>query len=73
MGKIVKFTAIPSGDFECFTFAVTPEEYTRITGKVPNENDKNQFNEGLYDLYPNNIFGDSNGVLGITIEWMEVE
>jgi len=57
-----EFEAIPSGDHECFTFAVDKETFVRITGKEPDKYDKSHFDEGLYDLYPSEIFErDVNG------------
>lgn len=60
--KNFKFKAIPSGDYEAFTFAVSKEDYIKITGKEPRDLDKNDFNENKYNLYPDNLFDlmDSN-------------
>ena len=48
----VTFEGIPSGDHECFCWAVDEETFTRVTGKEPGEFDGNPFNEGLFSLYP---------------------
>lgn len=60
--KNFKFKAIPSGDYEAFTFAVSKEDYIKITGIKPRKSDKNQFNKDKYNLYPNDFFDlmDSN-------------
>jgi len=57
--KKIEFEAIPSGDHECFTFAVNKETYIIITGVTSEkeiERNKNHFHEGLYNIYPNSIF-----------------
>lgn len=54
--KKIEFEAICSGDYECFTFAVDKDTYIRILGKEPDSLDKNSFFEGLYDIYPSELF-----------------
>lgn len=53
--KRVTFEGIPSGDIECFTWAVDRETFIRITGRDPDKYDRNRFHDDLYDLYPNQI------------------
>lgn len=49
----VSFEGIPSGDHECFTWAVDRETFIRVVGQAPDEElDRSRFHEGLYDLYP---------------------
>jgi len=69
--KKVKFVAILSGDYECFTFAVTKDIYKRITDRNPDKYTKNRFHGSLYNLYPNDIFGllPDNKTIEVMIEW----
>ena len=61
----VTFEGIPSGDHECFCFAVTKEEYKRIVNKDPTRNDRSPFYDGLFMLYPDDILK-TLGVGGVT-------
>lgn len=56
--KEFKFSGIPSGDYECFVFAVDRETFIRITGKKPTKFDKNKFLKSKYNLYPSVFFPD---------------
>ncbi len=48
----VEFDAIPSGDYECFCWAVDHETFIRFEGHEPDRFDKDKFHDGLYRLYP---------------------
>ena len=50
------FNAIPSGDYECFCFAVDEDVFTFIKKKKPDVRDKNKFHEGKYNLYTSDLF-----------------
>ena len=63
-----KFRGIPSGDYEAFCFDVTKEEYERITGKKPKKWDKSKISNGLYRLYPDDLFEDFNGEVEVEIK-----
>jgi len=65
----VKFNAVLSGDCECFTFAVTKDVYKQIKGKDPDKYAKNRFYKGLYNIYPDDIFGYVRDYIEITIKW----
>lgn len=54
--KNFKFKAIPSGDYEAFTFAVSKDDYIKIKGESPNGLDENDFNDNKYNIYPNDLF-----------------
>ena len=57
--KRVEFEGIPSGDYECFCWAVDRETYVRIKGEEPREFDENTpFYPGLFKLYPSDLFDD---------------
>ncbi len=69
--KGIKFKAILSGDCECFVFAVTKTTYKQITDKNPDIYAKNRFGKGLYNIYPDDIFGigRNKDFISIKIEW----
>jgi len=67
--KKIKFSAILSGDYECFTFAVTRAVYKQIKGKNPDRYVKNRLHKDLYDIYPGDILFGEEDCLEITIEW----
>lgn len=56
MSKKFEFDAIPSGDYESFCFAVDRETYIKIEGQEPGKRDKNLFNKGLFNIYPDIFF-----------------
>ncbi len=53
-----EFEGIPSGDHECFCFAVDRETFIRIEEREPERPEENHFNHGMFNLYPNALFGD---------------
>lgn len=57
---IIEFEGIPSGDYESFVWAVDIETYKRIKGESFGEYsdlfNKSPFYEGLYMIYPGDIF-----------------
>jgi hypothetical protein len=57
MKKEIQFSGIVSGDGESFCFDVDRETFVRITGNEPNEFDISCYNNSLFRLYPNDIFG----------------
>lgn len=68
MIRQIEFEGIPSGDYECFCFAVDRETFVRVNGTEPNEYDGNHFHEGLYSLYPNALFGRSETKIQVKVE-----
>jgi len=62
-----EFTAIPSGDCECFCWAVDRKTFIKLTGHKPDKYDKDKFNPGLYRVYPGTCFSD-HAPLHITID-----
>lgn len=62
LNRTIEFDAIPSGDHECFTFAVDLETFIRLTGNPPERYDKCCFNEGMFRIYPDRIFEDGTKV-----------
>lgn len=49
----VTFEGIPSGDHECFCWAVDAETFERVTGRKPHEDaDANRFHPNMFSLYP---------------------
>lgn len=40
-----EFEGIPSGDYECFCWDVTPEVYRELTGEEPNEYTRTRIEE----------------------------
>lgn len=54
--KIIEFWAVPSGDYECFTFAVDRQTFIDINGNPPEEFDRNTFHPKLFNLYPTTVF-----------------
>ena len=75
MGSI-KFTGILSGDHESFCFAVSKENFTRITGREPEDFDKDRFYKGKYAIYPSDILGrdgcDQGDAIIVSMEWVKV-
>ena len=59
MDKEFEFLTTPSGDFECFVFAVDKKTFIRIKGETPQKYDKNDFHRGKYNLYPSDFFKES--------------
>lgn len=55
--KKFNFNAIPSGDYEAFTFAVTKEDYIKLIGKEPEKVNKNKFHKNRYDVYFEDLIG----------------
>ncbi len=56
----VTFEGQSSGDYECFCWDVTPEEFVRITGRQPDKYEK-AFAKDHFRLYPNDLL-DATGV-----------
>lgn len=51
-----EFIGIPSGDCECFVFAVDYDTFKQVTGREPNKiHDGSHALEGMYQLYPNDL------------------
>ena len=84
MKKTIEFTAINSGDFECFCWEVDIETFKKIKGKEPEIHDyveKDTSDMWNYKpignkvrLYPDDIFGnvDSKIKVKIEIETLEI-
>ncbi|MCP1184915.1 hypothetical protein [Paenibacillus sp. 1781tsa1] len=53
--KTIKFTGKPSGDYESFVWDVIKEDFIRILGREPDEDDQAEVTEGRYMIYPNNL------------------
>lgn len=51
-----EFNAIPSGDFDAFTFAVNKETFKQIKDEEPDKYDKNDFHKNRYNIYPDDLF-----------------
>ena len=49
------FEGIPSGDHECFTFAVDKKTFKLLMGNDPGKYDKSSFHKGLYNFYLDKI------------------
>ena len=66
MKKTIEFTAINSGDYECFCWDVDIETFKKIKGEEPDEFDYAEIDDSDFDnikpigdkvrLYPNDIF-----------------
>lgn len=54
--KNFKFKAIPSGDYEAFTFAVSKDDFVKIRNKQICVHDVNDFLDNRYNIYPNDFF-----------------
>lgn len=67
-----EFEGIPSGDYECFCWAVDLETFVRITGEQPDEFDSSRFHEGLYQLYPDDLLRGVNRDQKVSIK-IEIE
>lgn len=67
MSKIIKFSGIPSGDFDSFCWDVSKEDFIKITNEEPTEDDISFSNKGLYRIYPNN-FHDNKDMCNIEIK-----
>ena len=81
--KIIEFTGINSGDYECFCWDVDIETFKRIKGKEPDVFDYVEIDRSDIDnykpigdkvrLYPNDIFKRNSKVkVKIEIETLEI-
>jgi hypothetical protein len=68
----IEFTGELSGDWECFCWDVDLETYKRIKQSDPKKYDHSRFNEGMYRIYPTDIFGPDIGPVKVKIEWEEL-
>ena len=55
MRKLI-FQGIPSGDHECFCFAVDKETFIKFNKREPDKYDICPFHIDKYKLYPNKLF-----------------
>lgn len=54
--KTIEITGYDSGDYECGCFAVSKEEYKRLTGREPQRHDLSPFIPNYYMIYPDIIY-----------------
>lgn len=54
--KAFKFKGIKSSDGESFVWAVTKEDYIKVTGNEPCMWDENGDYDGMYNLYPYDLY-----------------
>lgn len=53
----IEFDGIVSGDYESFCWDVDRDAFVKIKGRQPDvEFEKSYFNDGLFRIYPNDIF-----------------
>lgn len=71
MIRQMEFEGIPSGDYECFCFAVDRETFVRLKGEEPDEHDENDFHEGMFKIYPGTLFGHSEAKIQVKVEVKE--
>jgi len=79
--KIIEFTGINSGDYECFCWDVDIETFKRIKGKEPDKFDYAEIDDSDFDnykpigdkvrLYPGDIFKGNKVKVKIEIEELD--
>jgi hypothetical protein len=68
MSKMVNFQGILSGDYEAFCWDVTKETFIYLKNSEPDIDDQSCFNENLYKIYPDDIFGNSDKKIKINFK-----
>ncbi|MFB5759037.1 hypothetical protein [Paenibacillus medicaginis] len=66
--KTFKFSGYNSGDYESFCFAVSRDEFIRLTGHKPDSYCKNPFHKRRFNFYPNDLVEHLDGKLEYEFE-----